>query len=181
VLATLIAGQAQARYGTWDGSSAAMGSCAIGDDGDECRLQQVMKDRAKSTTSDQDSYAQMSGKAGQRGEFITQGVPVSVLDDEYGRSTVALAALVEKFAKLDLYDKERPGVIAQIKKDGSAWASKYARGGSARKQAARAMYIVVDALQGHFASNGFAPLQPVKLKKILDNVEKSKELLALGK
>lgn len=27
----------------------------------------------------------------------------------------------------------------------------------------------------------FAPLQPVKLKKILDNVEKSKELLALGK
>lgn len=25
------------------------------------------KDRAKSTTSDQDSYAQMSGKAGQRG------------------------------------------------------------------------------------------------------------------
>jgi hypothetical protein len=39
-------------------------------------------------------------------------------------------------------------VIAQIKKDGSAWVSKYARGGSARKQAARKMYIVVDALQG---------------------------------
>jgi hypothetical protein len=39
-------------------------------------------------------------------------------------------------------------VIAQIKKDGSSWVSKYARGGSARKQAARKMYIVVDALQG---------------------------------
>lgn len=39
-------------------------------------------------------------------------------------------------------------VITEIKKEGSAWVSKYARGGSARKQAARKMYIVVDALQG---------------------------------
>jgi hypothetical protein len=40
-------------------------------------------------------------------DAITQGVPVSVLDDEYGRSTVAMAALVDKFAGLDLYDPER--------------------------------------------------------------------------
>jgi hypothetical protein len=121
---------------------------------------------------------------------------VSVLDDEYGRSTVAMAALVDKFAGLDLYDPERvkvsnyascnvrsrnmcctqapvelqtlmrwcmllckaterltacllpKQVIAEIKKEGSSWVSKYARGGSARKQAARKMYIVVDALQG---------------------------------
>lgn len=32
---------------------------------------------------------------------------MSVLDDEYGRSTVAMAALVDKFAALDLYDPER--------------------------------------------------------------------------
>lgn len=131
-------------------------------------------------------------------DTITQGVPVSVLDDEYGRSTVAMAALVDKFASLDLYDPERVKVgaltraqhvllhqkctscqvgvfrsslssaltskpvaaatdgviaaahqvIAQIKKDGSSWVSKYARGGSARKQAARKMYTVVDALEG---------------------------------
>ena len=130
-------------------------------------------------------------------DAITQGVPVSVLDDEYGRSTVAMAALVDKFAGLDLYDPERVKVsshayacnicytklcrtevpaelqplragacfsantqsthlhvacnyqvIAEIKKEGSSWVSKYARGGSARKQAARKMYIVVDALQG---------------------------------
>jgi hypothetical protein len=40
-------------------------------------------------------------------DAITQGVPVSVLDDEYGRSTVAMAALVDRFASLDLYDPER--------------------------------------------------------------------------
>ena len=38
-------------------------------------------------------------------DAITQGVPV--LDDEYGRSRVAMAALVDKFAGLDLYDPER--------------------------------------------------------------------------
>ena len=32
--------------------------------------------------------------------------------------------------------------------------SKYARGGSVRSQSARRMYIAVDALLGHFASNG---------------------------
>ena len=43
-------------------------------------------------------------------DYLTQGVPVSVLDDEYGRSTVALGVLIEKFSQLDLYDKERPAV-----------------------------------------------------------------------
>ncbi len=34
-----------------------------------------------------------------------------------------------------------------LRKDGSAWVSKYARGGSARKLSARRFYIAVDALQ----------------------------------
>lgn len=46
--------------------------------------------------------------------------------------------------------------IASIKAEGSKWVSKYARGGSARKQSARKFYIVIDALQGHFAANGCA-------------------------
>lgn len=178
-VASLLAGQAQARYGDWDGSSAAIGSCPIGDVGDECRRQALLKDRA-AAGSDEDAYAAMT-KQGQMGGSIASGVPVSVLDEEYGRSTVAFAELVDKFAALDLYDPERPKVIAQIKKDGATWASKYARGGSARKQAARSMYVAVDALLSHFASNGFAALTPNKLKKIRDNVAKSLELLAAGK
>lgn len=43
-------------------------------------------------------------------DVLTKGVPISVLDDEYGRSTVAFAGLVEQFAALDLYDPERPKV-----------------------------------------------------------------------
>jgi hypothetical protein len=155
-----------------------VGSCAIGDEGDACRRNLLMKDRSK---SDGSSYGTQMQRSGQLGDAITTGVPVSVLDDEYGRATVKVAALVEKFAGLDLYDPERVKVIAEIKKEGGAWVSKYARGGSARKQAARKMYIVVDALQGHFAANGYAPLNPAKLKKVLDNVEECKSLLAAGK
>lgn len=44
-------------------------------------------------------------------DAIATGVPVSVLDDEYGRGTVALAAVVQKFAALDLYDPERVKVV----------------------------------------------------------------------
>lgn len=63
-------------------------------------------------TGDQTSI--ISGKMAEGGlvhaDYLTQGVPVSVLDDEYGRSTVALGVLIEKFSQLDLYDKERPAV-----------------------------------------------------------------------
>lgn len=37
VAAAFQADEALARYGNWDNESAAVGSCAIGDDGDECR------------------------------------------------------------------------------------------------------------------------------------------------
>jgi hypothetical protein len=53
-----------------------------------------------------------------------------------------------------VYDKARPKFIAALKAAGLAWVSKYARGGSVRKQSARAMYNAVDAVVGHLASNG---------------------------
>ena len=45
-------------------------------------------------------------------------------------------------------------VIKELKADMPKWVSKYARGGSARKTSARKLYVVVDAISGHFASNG---------------------------
>lgn len=43
-------------------------------------------------------------------EAITQGVPVSVLDDEYGRATIALAQKIQEYADLDLYSPDRAKV-----------------------------------------------------------------------
>ena len=68
-----------------------------------------------------------------------------------------------------------------LRKDGAAWVAKYARGGSARKVSARRMYIAIDALQGHLASNGFAPFPKNKVPVLLANVQQSEQLLAEGK
>lgn len=54
----------------------------------------------------------------------------------------------------DVYDRQRPPLIKSLKTDGLAWVSKYARGGSVRKQSARRFYVAVDAIVGHLASNG---------------------------
>lgn len=45
-------------------------------------------------------------------------------------------------------------IIKELKADMPAWVSKYARGGSARTVSARKLYVVADAISGHFASNG---------------------------
>lgn len=54
----------------------------------------------------------------------------------------------------DVYDKARIPLIKALKADSITWVSKYARGGSARTQSARKMYIAVDAVSGFLASNG---------------------------
>ncbi len=55
----------------------------------------------------------------------------------------------------DVYNKQRVPLIKSLKADSLAWVSKYARGGSVRKQSARKMYIALDAIQGHIASAGW--------------------------
>lgn len=45
-------------------------------------------------------------------------------------------------------------LIKELKAEMPAWVSKYARGGSARTVSARKLYVVVDAISGHFAANG---------------------------
>ncbi len=84
-------------------------------------------------------------------------------------------------AGLDPYDAARPGAQKALRADGQAWVSKYARGGSARTLSARKFYVVVDALQGHFASNGLAPLPAPKAAKLRADVGATLALLGEGK
>jgi hypothetical protein len=165
--------EAKAGFG-WDGSSAAIGSCAIGDDGADCRRQALLKDKAGLSGSAYPS------KQDGRPQALTSGIPIAEMKDDYTQATVALSEVVDKYFTLDPFDPERAAVVKTLKADGSAWASKYARGGSARKLSARKFYIVVDALQGHLTSNGFAPLSPSKTKALQKNLDETRELLARG-
>lgn len=102
------------------------------------------------------------------------------MDDTYVRESATLSEAIIKYGTLDLYDPQRVQVINLLKTDARNWTSKYARGGSVRKPSARKIYIVVDALQGHLTSNGFAPFPKTKMTKLLGDIEDAKALLAKG-
>lgn len=109
-------------------------------------LSTCSNDRLGSYSGMADNQAKIGGKA--------TGVPVSDLGSQYAQDTASLGDTMVKYAQLDPSDPARPQLVKKIKAEGQAWVSKYARGGSARKLSARRVYIAVDALQGHLASNG---------------------------
>ncbi|GLI59745.1 hypothetical protein VaNZ11_001695 [Volvox africanus] len=110
------------------------------------------------------------------------GVPVAILDTEYVRSTLKLREDIINYATLDVNNYQvRVPLIKTLRTEGADWVSKYARGGSARTDSARRMYIAVDALIGHLASNGYAPMPKPKLKVVLSNIDQAKAFLEEGK
>lgn len=157
-------------HAIWDGSSSAIGSCALGEEGTECRKKVLSKDSLEDYSDAKNNATKVSGKA--------TGVPVAELDSKYVSETLKLAELTLKYATLSPEDIEgRVPLVKALKKDGQVWVSKYARGGSARALSARKFYIAVDAVQGHLASNGYAPFPRNKLDKLVADCELTKQLL----
>ncbi|WPT11984.1 Coatomer subunit alpha-1 [Picochlorum sp. SENEW3] len=157
----------------WDGSSAAIGSCPLGEAGEECRKGELAQDAML-------NYSQVSGKDANSTKVggKATGVPVSDMSTSaYAKDTKALASAIESYVSLDPYDEQRVELVKMLKKEGLEWVSKYARGGSARKVSARTFYIAIDAIQGHVASNGYAPFPRSKATKVLADVNKAMDLL----
>lgn len=160
----------------WDGESSAIGSCALGAAGDDCRLEILRQDQAKL-----DSYDTIGNESGKVGG-MQSGVPVATLDAAYVKATLQLTDKILAYASFaDPADPARFQIIKELKADMPAWVSKYARGGSARTVSARKLYVVADAISGHFASNGLGPMPSGKLNKLKADVEAVRELLAQGK
>lgn len=104
------------------------------------------------------------------------------MGDAYTTETLALAAEVEAYLASDPNDpKARLPLIKSLKADAQQWVTKYARGGSVRKQSARRVYVAVDAVLGWLASNGLAPFPASKAKNVRATVEEGLGLLADGK
>jgi hypothetical protein len=159
----------------WDGESPARNSCALGEEGAACRRATLAKDFGR---------AQAAASAAAPAPAPQLGIsPVAEMGAAtgYARETADLAARMELYAGLDPYDAARPGAQKALRADGQAWVSKYARGGSARTASARKFYVAVDALQGHFASNGLAPLPAPKVAKLRADVGATLALLGEGK
>lgn len=86
---------------------------------------------------------------------------------------------VRKFSWL--VPRRRPALIKQLKGDAATWVSKYAPGGSARKLSARRMYVAVDAVMGHIANAGLAPLPGGKFKVVEASMKDAVAFLADGR
>ena len=157
----------------WDGESSAIGSCPLGEEGEQCRADILSKDKML-------TYGQMNNSGKVSGQAT--GVPVSdITSSAYKRDTVALAESLKTYMTLDPTDDNRVGLVKTLKKESLDWVSKYARGGSARAKSARTLYVVVDAVQGHLASNGYAPFPRMKATKLVEQVDTSMEFLAQGR
>lgn len=138
--------------------------------GDVCRQQELAADAA---AGKQASYQQLSSSEPAK--------KVSKLDDEYASATRGLADAIGAYLAADVYDKARPGLIKALKTDASAWVAKYARGGSARSQSARKMYVAADAVLGYLASNGLAPMPAAKAKVVTETAAAALDFLAEGR
>jgi hypothetical protein len=143
-----------------------------GEEADECRAAVLQRDAGK-----QEDYAKFEGRSAR----LAPNVPVSAMDDEYTKATLALATALESYMASQPYDKGRSGAIKDLKAGAQAWVTKYARGGSVRKQSARRFYVAVDAVLGYLASNGLAPFPAAKARTVRATVEEALALLAEGK
>lgn len=160
----------------------AMAGCASNtlseQDDTECRRKALINDTGLGGPVKED----YGGKSAEKKFAAAPNVPVGTLDGEYARATSKLREDIIQYAKSDPQDpKSRVPLIKTLKQEGSEWVSKYARGGSARNQSARTMYIAVDAVIGHLASNGYAPMPGPKIRVALANCDKAMAFLAENK
>ena len=137
---------------------------------DECR---------KAAISDASS---LEYSAERKGFGTVGGVPVAVLDEVYIKKSISLMDDIESYLTLDPKDgKARFSLSKKLKTDGLAWVAQYARGGSARSQSARKLYIAVDGIVGFLASNGIGPVPKAKIQATQVAVDAARKLLAEAK
>eukprot|EP00241_Pyramimonas_parkeae_P011858 CAMPEP_0114232374 /NCGR_PEP_ID=MMETSP0058-20121206/4570_1 /TAXON_ID=36894 /ORGANISM="Pyramimonas parkeae, CCMP726" /LENGTH=193 /DNA_ID=CAMNT_0001343839 /DNA_START=210 /DNA_END=791 /DNA_ORIENTATION=- len=147
--------------------------CDPGEEGLECRREELAKDAGKRGNADYDQYSS-------RDKGRTS-VAKSSSNEGYEEATRELIEVVESYMVLTPFDKKRPALVAQIQKEGNAWVGKYAPGGSSKKESGRDFYNALNQLLGHIAFNGLAPMRPALVAQIQNNMDATKALLDQGK
>ena len=81
----------------------------------------------------------------------------------------------------DVPFNSRRRYVWALKKAGNNWCSKYAPGGSAKTASGRAFYNAINQLVGHYNANGIAPLPATRQATVVDNLTKTRDLIAEGR
>ncbi|KAG1654271.1 hypothetical protein FOA52_007941 [Chlamydomonas sp. UWO 241] len=146
-----------------------------GDLADACRAAEIGKDlRGTTETYQQAESKQLIGN-------VVQGVPVAKLDSTYVKESEDLIALINAYCEFPGFTKEKIILVKDLKASSLAWVAKYARGGSARTQSARKLYIAVDSVTGFLVSNGMAPYPAAKIKSTEVAIAAARKFLDEGK
>mmetsp|Transcript_27011 Transcript_27011/g.37297 ORF Transcript_27011/g.37297 Transcript_27011/m.37297 type:complete len:225 (-) Transcript_27011:137-811(-) len=148
--------------------------CDPGEEGADCRKEELGRDFSKGV--DYDAAAANNSKSKQ-----SLSATAKPQDKLYVEMSEKLIEKVETYTALGVYDKQRPVLVAELQKEGNYWVSLYAPGGSSKKESGRAFYVALDALLGHIAFNGLAPMRGTMVSRINDNCEKARDLIAQGK
>lgn len=168
---SLWAQEASAARGRWDGTSSARNSCALGDEGRECRAANISGGDEAFTSSYSDA-AKSERKA---------PVQSAVSKENYALETRQLMQSVLDVSNLDPFDEKRMLALDTVQKEGRKWSASYAPGGRASSQSARAAQTALSALLGHLAFQGPAPLPKPLQQKCVEAAEEALTLLAEGK
>ena len=107
---------------------------AAGDGGTACRQKEI-----EGALPD---YAKEKVQTLKAGSAATRSGSLS-----YVEATADLLGKVQAFLAMDVYDDSRAELIETIKREGNAWSSAFAPGGSSKKQSGRAFYNALNQIQ----------------------------------
>lgn len=150
----------------WDGRTNT--GCELGPAGKKCRESQI---------SDVDNSA-YGGVEGRGSGFAKQGEANAAMGESYKPDSVALIEKIEAVLSLDPLDPKRVDDVPGVQKQSQVWVSQYAKGGAAAKKSAGKLYGAVDALNGHIASKGLAPLPKRTTEFVLGACAEARTLLS---
>ena len=150
----------------WDGRTNT--GCELGPAGKKCRESQI---------SDVDNSA-YGGVEGRGAGFAKQGEANAAMGESYKPDSVALIDKIEAVLSLDPLDPKRVDDVPGVQKQSQVWVSQYAKGGAAAKKSAGKLYGAVDALNGHIASRGLAPLPKRTTEFVLGACQEARTLLS---
>jgi len=146
--------------------------CDPTEDGADCRRDTLAKDNLGQNLD----YDKITVRGVDRTSSTASRNPAG-----FEPATKDLIVKMRLYNDLTPFDKQRPVLAAELQKEGNAWVSKYAPGGSCKNESCRDMYSALNSLLGHLAFNGLAPMRSTMVAQIEKNFTATLDLMEKGR
>uniref|UniRef100_A0A7S3ZG87 Uncharacterized protein n=1 Tax=Lotharella globosa TaxID=91324 RepID=A0A7S3ZG87_9EUKA len=116
-------------------------------------------------------------------ETLRQRIAAARVDPRqvYEETTVPIEQDLRRFLGDELSARDRAELKKKIKKEGSEWVAKYAKGGAVKgSESAKSYYIAIDAVIGFIQSDSPKPTKKFS-NKVISKLDEGRSLLEIGK